>query len=321
MPDRRLALAPRLAAAGLPPPSAATLEALRDVVDEGVLGASNHVALALPLVARVAAEGDDADLAFRAAAETARFVAETRGSAAPVVANAIDWMLAGVAAAPAAARAAVLADRAAAWSREARARREALVARAVDALARVAAPLAFDYSSTAADVVAALARRGNLQRIVVPESRAVDGGRRFVEAFAPLGVPLHVTPDAAIDYAVGLCDCMLIGAESVSADGGVVNTVGSAPFARAAVAAGRPVYGCADLFKVGGTAAEDWPAPPLRPYPFLPGADLEADTRAPELEMVPPPLIAAILTERGPLAPDAVGEAARTARACRDAGR
>ena len=169
-------------------------------------------------------------------------------------------MLAGIAEAPASARAGLLADRASAWSRGADSRRKALVARAVEALAGIAAPLTFDYSSTVADIVAALAGRGQLRLVVVPESRAVDGGRRYVEAFKALGIPLRVTPDAAIDHAVGLSDCMLIGAESVSADGGVVNTIGSAPFARAAVAAGRPVYGCADLFKVGDTAARDWPA-------------------------------------------------------------
>ena len=286
MPDRRFALGPRLAAIGLPPPSAATLETLRDVVDEGVLGASNHVALALPLIARIAADGGDTDLAFGAAAETARFIAETRGSAAPIIGNAIDWLLAGVADVPAAARAGLLADRALAWSQEARARREALVAQAVAALARVTAPLVFDYSSTVADIVGALARGGGLRLIVIPESRAVDGGRRFVEAFTGLGVRLCATPDAAINYSVSLCDCMLIGAESLSADGGVVNTVGSAPFARAAAAAGRAVYGCADLFKVGDILADQWPAPPLRPYNFLAGAAGETDARAPELEMV-----------------------------------
>lgn len=318
MPERRLSLAPRLAAAGLPPPSSSTLATLRDIVDEGVLGATNHVALALPLVARIAAEGTDAERAFRAAAETARFVAETRGIAAPIVANALDWLLSGVAEAPAAGRATLLAERAGRWACEAGGRRAALVARAVTALDGVAAPLAFDYSSTVADIVSALAGRGQLRLIVIPESRAVDGGRRYVEAFAARGVPLRVTPDAAIDHAVGSADCMLIGAESVSADGGVVNTVGSAPFARAAVAAGRPVYGCADLFKVGAALARDWPEPPLRPYLFLPGAGCGVDARAPELEMVPPSLVTALLTERGPLVPGRVAGAARHAD---DAGR
>jgi translation initiation factor 2B subunit (eIF-2B alpha/beta/delta family) len=298
MPDRRHALAPRLAALGLPAPSDATLDALRDIVDEGVLGASKHVALALPLIAAVATEDPDATTAWLAAAETAAFIAETRGAAAPIVANALRWQTGGVGDAPPERRAGLLAERAAAWDAAARERRAALVARAAEALAGCTAPLAFDYSSTVADVIAARAARGGLTRIVIPESRAVDGGRRYVEAFADLGVPLSVTPDAAVDYAVGLCDAVLLGAESVSRDGGVVNTIGSAPPARAAAAAGKPVYGCADLFKVGDVAAADWPAQPVRDYAFLPGGGA-----APELEMVPPALVTALLTEVGPLAP------------------
>jgi translation initiation factor 2B subunit (eIF-2B alpha/beta/delta family) len=195
-------------------------------------------------------------------------------------------------------RAGALAARAAEWETKARARRAALIDAAAKALARFRAPLVFDYSSTVADIVMALAAQGRLSRIIAPESRAVDGGRRYVEAFSALQIPILTTPDAAIDYAVGLCDCVLLGAESVSRDGGVVNTIGSAPHARAAVAAGKPVYGCADLFKVGARDAADWPAPPVRPYAFLPG-----EGAAPELEMTPPALIAAILTEKGPVAP------------------
>jgi len=307
MPDRRHALAPRLAARGLPAPSTRTLEILRDIVDEGVLGASKHVALALPLIARLSADGPDRTTAWRVAVETAAFVAETRGAAAPIVANALRWQMDGVEAAPAERRAAVLAERAADWDAAARDRRAALVARAVEAIAACSAPLAFDYSSTVADVIAARAARGGLVRIVIPESRAVDGGRRYVEAFGALGVPMAVTPDAAVDYAVGLCDAVLLGAESVSRDGGVVNTIGSAPHARAAAATGKPVYGCADLFKVGDVAAADWPAPPVRGYAFLPGQGA-----APEIEMVPPALVTALLTEAGALAPaDLAAAAAR----------
>jgi methylthioribose-1-phosphate isomerase len=298
MPDRRHALAPRLAALGLPEPDQATLGALRDIVDEGVLGASNHVALALPLVARIAADGPDAETSFRAAAETAAFIAEVRGGPAPIVANALAWQTDGVEDVPASARAPLLAERAAAWDAAAKARRAALVARAVEALAACRAPLAFDYSSTVADVIRARASHGGLRCVVIPESRAVDGGRRYVEAFADLGVALHVTPDAAINYAVGLSDAVLLGAESVSIDGGVVNTIGSTPHARAAVAEGKPVFGCADLFKVGERSAADWPSPPLRAYGFLPGGGM-----APELEMVPPALVTAILTEVGAVAP------------------
>lgn len=52
MPERRFEFDALMREKELPAPDAQTMAELRDVVDEGVLGASNHVALALPLVAR-----------------------------------------------------------------------------------------------------------------------------------------------------------------------------------------------------------------------------------------------------------------------------
>lgn len=54
MPERRFELIEILRHKNLPEPVTATMQGLRDIVDKGVLGASNHVSLALPLVARVA---------------------------------------------------------------------------------------------------------------------------------------------------------------------------------------------------------------------------------------------------------------------------
>jgi len=315
MTHRRFALANRLAAKGLPPPDGTTLDVLRDVVDEGVLGASNHVALVLPLIARIAGAGADAETGWRAADVTADFIAETRGAGAPIVANALAWQRAGIAELPVAERAGALAERAERWASEARARRTVLVQKASEALGACRAPLVFDYSSTVADIVTALAGRG-LDRIVIPESRAIDGGRRYIEAFRGLGVALHVLPDAAAEFAVSLADTLMLGAESVTADGGVVNTIGSLPHARAARAARVRVYGAADLFKVGRVAAADWPAPALRRYDFLDGEGLV--TEAPELELVAPEWIDAVLTERGPLTPEALAE---VAAGWREAGR
>jgi len=300
VPERRFGLIERMRAAGLPPPDAATMAALLDIVDEGVLGASRHVGLSMDLVARLADEGPRGT-AWRVAEETARFVAEVRGEGAPIVANALAWQTAGIAELPEGERAGALAARVDAWSTAARDRRDRLVRAAVAALADCRAPLVFDYSSTVSDIVVALAARG-LERIVVPESRAIDGGRPYLRDFAALGVPLHVLPDAASEHAAALSDAMLIGAESVTADGGVVNTIGSVPHARAARAAGVPVYGAADLFKVGAIASADWPAPPLRRYPALEG-EIAVDSRAPELEIVPPSLLTALLTEVGPVSP------------------
>jgi len=127
MTDRRFAFRGILAAQGLPGPDDDTMQGLLDIVDEGVLGASNHVALALPLVARVAAA--DRGTARGEALELARFIAGTRGMGAPIVANALKWQIAGAKDLPGDQAAALLAERSAQWDTAARKRRSELIAR------------------------------------------------------------------------------------------------------------------------------------------------------------------------------------------------
>lgn len=308
MPDRRLAYPRLLAEHGLPAPDAETMRALHDIVDEGVLGASNHVARALPLVVRTAEA--PRPTARDEALALAGFIARTRGAGAPIVANALAWLTEGTEALSPHEAAERMRARCARWDASAKDRRARLIARAAAALSDRRAPLIYDYSSTVADVIRAMDADGGLDQLVIPESRAIDGGRRYLHALADLGVPILFLPDAAIDHATTRADVILLGAESVTRDGGVVNTVGSVLVARAARDRGVQVYGAADLFKVGPLRAAEMPAPELRRFDFLRAEGEHASTEAPELEIVPPALIDAILTEDGPLAPGSVAAAA-----------
>ncbi|SPJ24568.1 hypothetical protein [Palleronia abyssalis] len=313
MPDRRFEFAKLCRDKDFPPPDEHTMDGLRDIVDEGVLGASNHVSLALPLVARVArvARPTGRDEAL----ELARFIEETRGIGAPIVANALRWQTAGVAEMSADEAAELLETRAADWGDAANRRRSDLIEKGVAALSGVRCPLIYDYSSTVADLVRAMAGDDGLDAIVIPESRAIDGGRRYMTALADLGVPIRFLPDAALDYAVSQSDAVLLGAESVTVDGGISNTIGSTLAARCARALGVPVHGAADLFKVGDRLAANLPPPALRDYDFLLRDGEAASTAAPELEIVPPELVTSILTEIGSLAPADVAAAVATREA------
>lgn len=301
MPERRLEIIEIYRRLGFPAPCDWVMSGLRDIVDEGVLGATNHVALVLPLVARVAAEPRSTALAE--ALELSSFVARTRGAAAPIVANALAWQRRDIVGGSDPAAANLLAQRASDWDAKAKARRKSLIERGQIALQGCRAPLIYDYSSTVADLVRAIAAGSGLDRIVIPESRAIDGGRRYMLALADLGVTMLFVPDVALEHAVARSDAVLLGAESVSVDGGIVNTIGSIGAARAARSHGLAVYGAADLFKVSGITAAELPEHPLRSYPFLLREGEDASTTAPELETVPPALISTILTEIGPLAP------------------
>lgn len=301
MAEKRFAFAQAMLDRGLPVPDGITMQGLHDIVDEGVLGASNHVALALPLVARLA-EADRPSARDEALA-LASFIAGTRGVGAPIVANALSWQTSGIADLPLAEGIATLRTRAAAWDAAATGRRRALITSGLKVLTGCRNPLIYDYSSTVADLVRGLAQTGGLERMIIPESRAIDGGRRYMDALRDIDVPILFLPDAALEYAVALSDAVLLGAESLTRDGGISNTIGSTLAARAAQAHGKPVYGAADLFKVGEQYASEVPDQPLRGYDFLLRDGECCATDAPELEIVPPHLVTAILTELGPVAP------------------
>jgi len=314
---RTRAYSAECAAAGLPQPDERAADLLWKILDGGVLGASRHVALAMALVVHQARlhPGDSPSLARF----TADFISRTRGAEAPIVANALAWHLAGLDAVPEAELAEHLAERAAAWDREANERRERLVAAAVARLAAASRILAFDYSSTVAAILLVRAALAPPITVVVPESRAIDGGRAYVEELAAAGIDVQMVIDAAIDWALDGVDAVLLGAESTFADGAIVNTIGSKMTAELARARAIPVFGCADLFKLDRRSyrgvrrvpqprsfavllSPTQPPPETGPYA----------TAVPELEIVPAPLLTALLTEHGPVPPAAIWQLGRT---------
>ena len=285
---------------------------LWQIVDEGVLGASNHVRLTQDLLLHLFAVTDDPQEAWLRADCAVGLVAETRGVEAPVVGNALRLLLEGLAARPAESRAEVLSGRIETWQAEAADRLARLVEAAVATIGTERTVIAYDYSSTVAAVVEALWRAEPRPKVVVPESRAIAGGRRYLEAFARAGMAVHFVLDAAFEQVLDDRAVVLLGAESLRCDGSLTNTIGSRPLARLARWRGCPVYGCTDLLKLDlrsytGVFVE----PALRRFDhLLDGADLpagaEVATGAPELEVVPPDLLTAILTDHGPVPPAAI---------------
>ena len=311
-----------LADAGLTAPDETERQYLWQIVDEGALGASKHVALSQELFRHILTAASQQDLAapdaqadppaVRRARLAGDAIARTRGGDAPVVANAIAWLMVGLDEQPADQRAAMLRERMTRWQTEAgqRSARLSAVARAV--LADHPRLLLFDYSSTVAGVVRVLAEQESVARLVVPESRCIAGGWRYLEELGGLGLPVDYVVDAAIDYAVAHSDAVLFGVESLYCDGSFLNTVGSRPVAERALAAGRPVYACGDLFKLDRRSYLGTFKPPrmrafdARLLPDGPPAGAEVSTHSPELERVPPDAFDGLITDQGFVTPQAV---------------
>ena len=96
MPERRFEHVEELKEAGLTPPDDATLHFLWQIADEGVLGASRHVALANDLLLHILNTVPDRWEAMLRIRMAARFIARTRGHDTPVIGNSLTLLLAGL---------------------------------------------------------------------------------------------------------------------------------------------------------------------------------------------------------------------------------
>jgi len=65
----------------------------------------------------------------------------------------------------------------------------------------------------------------NIQ-VYVTESRPSASGHKAVEELLQLGIRAKVILDAAVGYFIGMCDMVMVGAEGVVENGGVINQVG-----------------------------------------------------------------------------------------------
>ncbi|WP_165814813.1 hypothetical protein [Labrenzia sp. 011] len=310
MPDRRFDHVKELEVLGLSPPDEKTMHFLWQIVDEGVLGASRHVQLCNELVLHLI--DTDAEGARRARL-AGSFIARTRGQDTPVIGNSLELLLAGIDELKPDEQRELLRQRTREWSVAAADRKARLVVTAARHLSAAQGLMAFDYSSTVSAIVAKIAEDRDDLVVVVPESRAIAGGAPYLEEFLQHRLKVRFIPDAAIEYGLSMCDAVLLGIETLRADGSFLNTIGSRMVARLAVEMGVEVYGASDLMKLDRRSYRGHrPEPALRNYDDLLKSGLgisgieRADTSAPELDVVPGRLVSALMTEYGIVPPSAI---------------
>jgi ribose 1,5-bisphosphate isomerase len=187
-------------------------------------------------------------------------------------------------------------------------------------LADAAAVLAFDYSSTMLAILERLGGCGRAIRVIVPESRCLDGGRAIAEEATVMGHSAVFVPDMSVGHFIGESDAVLIGAETIFANGDCWNTIGSYPLAELARIHHVPFYVATELIKLD-TRSFDGIRPSVRPrefgallgYPETFSHPERISVVAPELDTTPGSLITGYITPVGLLLPAHIREEARKA--------
>ena len=168
--------------------------------------------------------------------------------------------------------------------------------------------LTLSHSATVDRVLAEAAPEA---KVTVAESRPANEGRRVVEILQGAGREARLVTDAAMALAMAECDLLLLGADTITAEGAAVNKTGSRLAALAASERDKPCYVAADLSKIN-------PAAGAKTVTLEAMAGEEVWPEHPELcanvyfEPVPPSLITGFITESGCLSPwEIEAEAAR----------
>ncbi|HEU5348780.1 MAG TPA: hypothetical protein VFU63_09235 [Ktedonobacterales bacterium] len=293
----------------LPADIAAAVQAIRDDREHGASWLARAAARAL---LRAGEPRDDVPLAawdavMRAAAQ--ELVAARPSMAAVANAAASIWNAGQSERSPLACRQAMLAMAARLASQEEPAR-QAMLAHAEKLIKGTVYTMS--RSGTVEDILRQLGQRHIIEGVIVAESRPGGEGVALARALARSGLPVMVVADTACGIFITEAACVVLGADSLRADGSLVNKVGSYPLALAAREAGNPVYVLCETLKI---AAPDFPLAleEMDAAEVLPGAEAGLTARNPYFDVTPAALIAAYITEDGVLERDAIARRAQTA--------
>ncbi len=103
-------------------------------------------------------------------------------------------------------------------------------------------------SGTVLDVL--LARRQSIERVIVLEGRPRYEGRETAQELSKQGIAITLITDAQADIFLPDCQAVVVGADSVLADGGVLNKAGTALLAWSARGHNVPFYVLCETLKI-----------------------------------------------------------------------
>lgn len=147
-----------------------------------------------------------------------------------------------------------------------------------------------------------------IERIIILEGRPLYEGHTVANALSKQGIELTLITDAQADIFLPMCQALVVGADSILADGSLLNKAGTALLAHAAHAHGVPFYVLSETLKI---AAIPWTGD-LNLLEEHPGSEVWA--QAPSrvgvrnfyFDHTPAELVTGMVTEQGTLSAEQI---------------
>ncbi|GAB4820971.1 hypothetical protein N2152v2_008017 [Parachlorella kessleri] len=170
--------------------------------------------------------------------------------------------------------------------------------------------LCHGHSRVVLSVLRRAASAGKQFSVIVTEGRPDETGLIMARLLEELRVPVTVILDSGVGYAIERVDLVLVGAEAVVENGGVINKLGTYQIALAAKAHNVPVYVAAESYKFARLYPLSQRDMPLERKqldfgPLLP-ASVTIDN--PSRDYTPASYISLLFTDLGVLTPAAVSD-------------
>jgi len=156
-------------------------------------------------------------------------------------------------------------------------------------------------------------------RVLVTESKPTNRGIKAAIELERLGIEATVILDTAVGYYIERVQMVLVGAEGVVENGGIINQIGTYMVAAMAKAANVPFYAVAERYKFVRCyplSQRDMPtmstalllSGDLSPSHITPSSDNHFEPNHPTIDYTPPGLITLLFTDFGVLTPSAVSD-------------
>lgn len=278
--------------------AAADIRAMR-VRGAGAIG----VLAAQALAAHLAASRLQGPRLLAEARKAARRLDAARPTAIPLH-NALGWVLEAVAAEGTADAAE---DAAARIARQAAGSRQAIARKGARRIPRDCIVLTHCHSTTALAVLAEGHRTGRVREVYATETRPFRQGLLTVAGLAEAGVPCTLVVDSAVNHVLETrgIGAVVVGADTVAADGSLYNKVGTSGVAALAGDHGVPFLSAAGTSKFSRRRPRDIPIEERAAAEVISPRGLPKGVKVlnPVFDRTPSRRVTAYLTEAGPLPP------------------